>query len=30
LTIAMLMSNTLKAMKLRRGERLREIAVRQA
>jgi methylenetetrahydrofolate dehydrogenase (NADP+) / methenyltetrahydrofolate cyclohydrolase len=30
LTIAMLMSNTLKAMKLRRGERLRETAVRQA
>ena len=28
LTIAMLMSNTLKAMKLRRGERLREAAVR--
>ncbi len=28
LTIAMLMSNTLKAMKLRRGERLRETAVR--
>ena len=30
LTIAMLMSNTLKAMKLRRGQRLRETAVRQA